>query len=240
MYKEAGRDTDDAKNITGRYTVHLYFSSPEWHFGPSSGYRMIQRIALKGRHIVAGGEVRPLMCHRSPPADRRSAQAKAECSVIGPAACIRDVPLHSSGWFLSVCGGVQKPVTHSYDFMDFLPFIPPYITFEPCEMLPEGEGCDCIDLGCTSVSPEGVSFFMGPKDGAAGADNGNVAADTATADPAVAGAEPCVDTHSGTEHDRELLGVCTASPACRACCCCHPLCMAARPLCWLMAVCTCS
>lgn len=109
-------------------------------------------------------------------------------------------------------GGVQKPVTHSYDFMDFLPFIPPYITFEPCEMLPEGEGCDCIELGCSSVSPEGVEFFMGPNNGAAGSDDSNVAADTTTAGTAAPVAESCVDAHYGTEHDRELLGVCTALP----------------------------
>lgn len=58
MYKEAVRDTANAKNITGRYTVHLYFSSPEWHFGPSTGYRILQRIALKGRQDAATGTVR--------------------------------------------------------------------------------------------------------------------------------------------------------------------------------------
>lgn len=97
---------------------------------------------------------------------------------------------------------VQNPVAHSYDFVDFVPYVPPYITFEPCEMLPGGEGCDCIDLGCTAPSPEGVTFFTEPNGASVSADN--------TA--ATHAAAPCIDSHSGTEHDRELLGVCTAPP----------------------------
>lgn len=103
---------------------------------------------------------------------------------------------------------MQNPVTHSYDFVDFHSFIPPYITFEPCEMLPEGEGCECLDLGCTSATPEDISFFTGPSGGVA-------AQDASASDNAAEVAEAC-DTpeghHSGTEHDRELLGVCAPLP----------------------------
>eukprot|EP00892_Ulva_mutabilis_P012817 jgi/Ulvmu1/9908/UM057_0065.1 len=152
MYREATRDSADRANITGRYTVHLYFSAPEWHFGASNGFRTLQRIELKGRKNAVNG---------------------------------------------------TNPVTHSYDFVDFHPFIPPYITFEPCEMLPGGDGCDCLELGCTSASADDVSFFTNP--------NGGVTAQDASSVSATAAVSQACETpdghHSDTEHDRELLGV---------------------------------
>lgn len=57
-YNEATKDRDDPQNITGRYSVHLYFSSPEWHFGRSNGYRILQRVALKGKHSTPNRSVR--------------------------------------------------------------------------------------------------------------------------------------------------------------------------------------
>lgn len=107
---------------------------------------------------------------------------------------------------------IQDPVTHSYDFVDFQPFIPPYITFEPCEMLPGGDGCDCLELGCTSASPDDVAFFTEPNGGvvAQGVSDG---ADEVDGAASVAEACETLDGyHSGTEHDRELLGVCTMLP----------------------------
>lgn len=61
VYREAVRNSSDSADILGRYTVHLYFSTPEWHFGPSSGYRILQRVALKGRETAANGTVRLCM-----------------------------------------------------------------------------------------------------------------------------------------------------------------------------------
>ena len=66
MYKESTRDSEDRTNITGRFSVHLYFSTPEWHFGRSNGYRTLQRVALKGRRNVVNGTVRLSCCVLQP------------------------------------------------------------------------------------------------------------------------------------------------------------------------------
>lgn len=104
---------------------------------------------------------------------------------------------------------VQNLVTHSYDFVNFLPYIPPYITFEPCEMLPGGEGCECINLGCTSPNSDAPSFFTSPNGAVVSGDTATPAAELG---PAAISCPDVPDSKGTTEHERELLGVCMSLP----------------------------
>lgn len=48
---------------------------------------------------------------------------------------------------------VQR-VEVSYDYIDFRPFLPPWVSFQPCDLAPEGDGCECIELNCPTDSPD--------------------------------------------------------------------------------------
>jgi hypothetical protein len=66
--------------------------------------------------------------------------------------------------FKQYCDMVQ-PIYNSYDYVDFRPFLPPWAGFEPCEIMPGGEGCECLNLGCkNAVAADSgvVSAFASP------------------------------------------------------------------------------
>jgi hypothetical protein len=41
-----------------------------------------------------------------------------------------------------------QTVFHTYDYLDFKPYIPESVTFEPSYMLPGGKGCVDLNLNC--------------------------------------------------------------------------------------------
>ena len=45
-------------------------------------------------------------------------------------------------------GNRVTDVNHTYSFFDFQAQVPDTISFEPCSMLPNVPGCDCLKLGC--------------------------------------------------------------------------------------------
>ena len=49
----------------------------------------------------------------------------------------------------------MQPIKHVYSFFDFQPFVPDSVSFEPCFMLPEGDDCACLELGCIVDSTDG-------------------------------------------------------------------------------------
>lgn len=60
---------------------------------------------------------------------------------------------------------VVQQVDNSYDYIDFRTFLPPMAGFEPCEIMPGGDGCECLNLGCTDEEASGrgvVTQFASP------------------------------------------------------------------------------
>jgi hypothetical protein len=55
---------------------------------------------------------------------------------------------------------VQK-IERSYDYLDFRPHLPPWVSFQPCELVPGGDGCECIELACASNSKDATAFLAG-------------------------------------------------------------------------------
>lgn len=42
----------------------------------------------------------------------------------------------------------MQSVFHTYDYIDFKPYLPESVTFEPSYMLPGGQGCEPVNLKC--------------------------------------------------------------------------------------------
>jgi hypothetical protein len=45
-------------------------------------------------------------------------------------------------------------IRHTYDYFNFLPFIPYWVKFDPSQTYPGGDGCEAVDLGCTPAASE--------------------------------------------------------------------------------------
>ena len=84
----------------------------------------------------------------------------------------------------------MQAVENLYDYIDFRPFLPPWAGFEPCEIMPGGDGCDCLELGCVDD---------------AAAENGVV---TRFASPASCEALGASTGGCSDKHKRNLLLVC--------------------------------
>jgi hypothetical protein len=41
-------------------------------------------------------------------------------------------------------------VNHSYEYFNFLPVVPDSVSFEPCQLVPGGTDCVCLNLGCAA------------------------------------------------------------------------------------------
>jgi hypothetical protein len=51
--------------VESRATVHMYFSSPEWHFGKSAGHRILQRVEITGHIDDSAGNTSTVRCQIS-------------------------------------------------------------------------------------------------------------------------------------------------------------------------------
>lgn len=143
-----------SQKFTGGYETLFYFSKPIWHVADSFGQRYLRRVELTGAATTANESrvrswavVRYIVHHRS-----RCASVLC-CS---PVAClsrclhVADPHVVRHRGAASAChpGRALQTVHHVYDYLDFQPRIPDTVTFEPSFMLPGGDGCEELNLGC--------------------------------------------------------------------------------------------
>jgi hypothetical protein len=55
---------------------------------------------------------------------------------------------------------VLQEVRHTYSFFDFQAHVPDSFSFEPCVLLPEGKGCECLYLKCGVDNTDGHRQVM--------------------------------------------------------------------------------